>query len=49
MRRSLLRFLGVLAASTVQVRPKIEGLLANGSTQKFIAKRDNTIPAKPSN
>ena len=30
-------------------RPEIEALLANGSTQKFIAKRYNTIPANLSN
>ena len=30
-------------------RPEIEALLANGSTQKFIAKRYNTTPANLSN
>ena len=30
-------------------RPEIEALLANGSTQKFIAKRYNTTPANRSN
>ena len=30
-------------------RPEIEALLANGSTQRFIAKRYNTTPANLSN
>ena len=32
-----------------QFRPEIEALLANGSTQKFIAERYNTTPANLSN
>jgi len=32
-----------------QYRPEIEALLANGSTQKFIARRYNTTPANLSN
>ena len=32
-----------------QFRPEIEALLANGSTQKFVAKRYNTTPGNLSN